>query len=55
MAPRPRGTRGAVEAIVTAIERGRRHVRLPRQLAVLPTLNEAPRRLSERIFGQLAH
>jgi short-subunit dehydrogenase len=36
-----------VEALVDAIERGRRHVRLPRRDALFPLLSEAPRRMTE--------
>ena len=45
----------AVRAIVEGIESDRRHVRLPRQLAVLPALVEMPRRLSERVFARGGH
>jgi uncharacterized protein len=41
-----------VDAITAGIVRGKRHVRLPRQLALLPVLVEIPRRLSERIFAK---
>lgn len=41
----PMGT--VVDAVVDAIERQRRHVRLPRRDALFPMLVEAPRRLTE--------
>jgi uncharacterized protein len=35
------------DALINAIERGRRHVRLPRRDALFPILTEAPRRMTE--------
>jgi short-subunit dehydrogenase len=35
------------DALVTAIEHGRRHLRLPRRDALFPALSEAPRRMTE--------
>jgi uncharacterized protein len=42
-----------VDAIVEAVRRDRRHVRLPRSLAPLGMLVEVPRRLGELVFGRL--
>ena len=39
-----------VDAIVDAVRHGRRNVRLPRAMAALPGLAEAPRRLGEWLF-----
>jgi len=35
------------DALITAIEHGRRHLRLPRRDALFPALSEAPRRITE--------
>jgi short-subunit dehydrogenase len=45
----PMGT--VVDALVGAIERRRRHVRLPRRDALFPMLVEAPRRLTEWLLA----
>jgi short-subunit dehydrogenase len=39
-----------VSALVDGIERGRRHVRLPKRNAVFPILTEAPRRITELLL-----
>ena len=45
-----------VDALVAAIERERRHVRLPRRNALFPILTEAPRRMTELLLaGVRAH
>ena len=40
-----------VDALVDAIERERRHVRLPRRDALFPLLTEAPRRMTEWLLA----
>jgi len=42
-----------VDAIVDAVKRDRRHVRLPRALASLGIFNEIPRRLGEIAFSRI--
>jgi hypothetical protein len=39
------------DALVDAVERGRRHVRLPRRDALFPLLAEAPRRMTEWLLA----
>jgi uncharacterized protein len=39
------------DALVDAVERGRRHVRLPRRDALFPLLTEAPRRMTEWLLA----
>lgn len=41
------------DAVVDAVKRGKRHVRLPRAVASLGMLNEVPRRLGELVFARL--
>ena len=40
-----------VDALVDAIERERRHVRLPKRDALFPLLTEAPRRMTEWLLA----
>jgi hypothetical protein len=40
-----------VDAIVDAIERDKRHVRLPKRSALFPLIVEAPRRLTEFLLA----
>jgi short-subunit dehydrogenase len=42
-----------VDAIVHAVERDARHVRLPRAMAILPMLVELPRRMTELMFRDI--
>ena len=42
-----------VDAVVAAVKENRRHVRLPRSLASLGLLTEAPRRLGEIVFARM--
>jgi len=40
--------------VVTAVERGRRHVRQPKRAVLLPALAEAPRRMGELLLAGVA-
>ena len=40
-----------VDALVDAIERERRHVRMPKRDALFPMLTEAPRRMTEWLLA----
>jgi short-subunit dehydrogenase len=42
-------------AVVDAVRRGRRHVRLPRRMIPLPMLAEAPRRVAELLLTGVKH
>jgi short-subunit dehydrogenase len=42
-------------AVVEAVQRGRRHVRLPKRAAVFPMLCEAPRRIAEVLLTGVPH
>ncbi len=44
-------TDAVVDALVDAIERERRHVRLPKRDALFPMLTEAPRRITEWLLA----
>ena len=41
--------------VVEAVQRGRRHVRLPKRAAVFPMLCEAPRRIAEVLLTGVPH
>lgn len=43
------------EAVVTAVARGRRHVRLPKRAALFPGIVELPRRTAEVMLTGIAH
>jgi hypothetical protein len=38
------------DEVVGAVERGRRHVRIPKRALAFPLLNEAPRRIIESLL-----
>ena len=43
------------ETVVEAVQKGRRHVRLPKRTAVFPMLTEAPRRTIELLLTGVPH
>jgi short-subunit dehydrogenase len=43
------------EAVVAAVAKGRRHVRIPRRAALFPMLAETPRRLAEALLTGVPH
>jgi hypothetical protein len=43
--------RDVVDALVDAIEKERRHVRMPRRDVLFPMLTEAPRRMTEWLLA----
>lgn len=43
------------DAIVTAVRKGRSHVRLPKRAAAFPLLAEAPRRISDFLLSGVKH
>ena len=43
------------QEIVAAVQKGRRHVRLPKRAIVFPMLSEAPRRAAELVLTGIPH
>jgi hypothetical protein len=43
------------EEVVTAVQKGRRHLRLPKRAVVFPMLTEAPRRTVELLLTGIPH
>jgi uncharacterized protein len=43
------------EEVVTAVQKGRRHLRLPKRAVVFPMLTEAPRRTVELLLTDIPH
>ena len=43
------------DEVVEAVQKGRRHVRIPKRAALFPMLSEAPRRITEVILSGVPH
>jgi short-subunit dehydrogenase len=43
------------DEVVEAVQKGRRHVRIPKRAALLPLLSEAPRRFAELMLTGVPH
>ncbi len=43
------------DAVVEAVQQGRKYVRIPKRAALLPILSEAPRRITEVMLSGVAH